>query len=179
MAPGATRRPNLENLIPARSLPAGRQPLGPELVQLQLAPQLTREPARAPLPRPAQRQCRETNTNRRGVVDRRAAILRNQRQCSRLAGRLVEYLDRLAPRRGLRRADLSQIQDLPLHHPAVVEVHYSGFRRFSAFPASPNQLLAPTQPRENRRHHPPIDAKLVHRQTLPRMLHSVAEEACR
>src|SRR5271170_424524 len=34
--------------------------------------------------------------------------------------------------------------------------HYSGFRRFSAFPASPNQLLAPTQPRENRRHHPPI-----------------------
>jgi hypothetical protein len=37
-----------------------------------------------------------------------------------------------------------------------VGLHYSGFRRFSAFPASPNQLLAPTQPRENRRHHPPI-----------------------
>jgi hypothetical protein len=37
-----------------------------------------------------------------------------------------------------------------------VGLHYSGFRRFSAFPASQNQLLAPTQPRENRRHHPPI-----------------------
>jgi hypothetical protein len=37
-----------------------------------------------------------------------------------------------------------------------VGLHYSGFRRFSAFPASPNQLPAPTQPRENRRHRPPI-----------------------
>jgi hypothetical protein len=37
-----------------------------------------------------------------------------------------------------------------------VGLHYSGFRRFSAFPASPNQLLALSQPRENRRHRPPI-----------------------
>jgi hypothetical protein len=37
-----------------------------------------------------------------------------------------------------------------------VGLHYSGFHRFSAVPASPNQLLAPTQPRENRRHRLPI-----------------------
>jgi hypothetical protein len=37
-----------------------------------------------------------------------------------------------------------------------VGLHYSGFHRFSAVPASPNQLLAPTQPRENRRHRSPI-----------------------
>src|ERR1700760_4733378 len=37
-----------------------------------------------------------------------------------------------------------------------VGLHYSGFHRFSAVPASPNQLLAPIQPRENRRHRSPI-----------------------
>ena len=52
-----------ENRLPARSLPACRQARGPEPIQLQLAPQLTREPARDPLPRSAQRQRRETNTH--------------------------------------------------------------------------------------------------------------------
>ena len=45
---------NLENLVPARPLSARRQAVGPEPVQLQLAPQLTRQPARPPLPRPVQ-----------------------------------------------------------------------------------------------------------------------------
>src|SRR6516162_4842594 len=112
---------NLENLVPARPFPARRQTLGPEPIQLQLAPQLTGQPAGAPLPRPAQRQRRETNSHRRPLVDRRAAILGEQRQGPRLAGRLVEDLDRLAPGRGLRPANLSQIEDLPLHHPAIVE----------------------------------------------------------
>ena len=34
---------------------------------------------------------------------------------------LVEHRDRLAPSRGLRGTNLSQIQDLPLHHPPIVE----------------------------------------------------------
>jgi hypothetical protein len=100
---------NLKNLVPARPLPARRQTLGPEPVQLQFAPQLTRKPARAPLPRPPQCQRRQTNMNRRGVVDRLTAILREQRLGSRPVGRLIGYLDRLAPCRGLRRINLSQI----------------------------------------------------------------------
>jgi hypothetical protein len=113
---------DLENLVPACPLPAGRQPLRPEPIQLQFAPQLTGQPARSPLPRPAQGERRETKTHRRCVIaHRRAAVLREQRQRPRFARGLVEHFDRLAPSRGLRRMDLSQIESLPLHHPAVVE----------------------------------------------------------
>ena len=43
-----------QHLIPARPLAAHAQPLAPEQIQLQLPPQQQRQPARAPLPRPAQ-----------------------------------------------------------------------------------------------------------------------------
>ena len=116
------RRRNLENLLPARSLPARQQTFGPEPIQLQFAPRQTREPARSPLPRPAQRERRETNPHRRGVISGRgAAILREQRQRPRFARRFIEHLYCLAPSRGLRRIDLSQIQNPALHHPAIVE----------------------------------------------------------
>src|SRR6201986_174200 len=116
------RRQNLENLLPARSLPAREQTFGPEPIQLQFAPQQTREPARSPLPRPAQRERRETNPHRRGVIsDRGAAILREQSQRPRFARRFIEHLYCLAPSRGLRRNSLSQIPNLALHHSAIVE----------------------------------------------------------
>ena len=58
---------NLENLVPARPLSARRQAVGLEPVQLQLAPPLTRQPARPPLPRPvslsADRQRRTTEAS--------------------------------------------------------------------------------------------------------------------
>ncbi len=93
---------NLEDLVPARPFAARRQALGPEPVQLQFAPQLTREPARSPLPRPPQTERRETKSHHPSVIAQRfAAVLREQRQRARHAGSGVEHLDRLTPNRSL------------------------------------------------------------------------------
>jgi DNA-binding winged helix-turn-helix (wHTH) protein len=48
------------------------QPLRPELIELQLAPQQQRQPARASLPRPAQAQFRQLDADGRGVRHRHA-----------------------------------------------------------------------------------------------------------
>jgi hypothetical protein len=50
------RHQRLQYLQPWRALPRRRQPLAPECIELQLPPQLQAQPARAPLPRPAQLQ---------------------------------------------------------------------------------------------------------------------------
>jgi hypothetical protein len=55
------RDQHLQDLVPARPLAAGRQTIRPELVQLQLLPQLPGQPAGAPLPRPAQPHVRQAN----------------------------------------------------------------------------------------------------------------------
>ena len=47
-----------KHLSPMRPFAAHSQPLRPELIELQLAPQHQCQPARAPLPRPAQTQFR-------------------------------------------------------------------------------------------------------------------------
>ena len=56
-----------QNLIPVRSFAARSQPLRPELIQLQLAPQHQGQPACAPLPRPTQLQLRQLDVDDRGV----------------------------------------------------------------------------------------------------------------
>ena len=56
-----------QHLIPARPLAAHAQPLRPELIELQLPPQHQRQPARTPLPRPAQLQLRQLDADDRGV----------------------------------------------------------------------------------------------------------------
>ena len=43
----------LQDLVPSRSFAARRQPVGSKAVHLQLTPQLSRQPAGAPLPWPA------------------------------------------------------------------------------------------------------------------------------
>ena len=50
----AVCRQHEQDGVPARALAARRQPLRPELVELQLPPQRQGEPAGPPLPRPAQ-----------------------------------------------------------------------------------------------------------------------------
>jgi hypothetical protein len=115
-------REYLQDLVPPRLLAARRQPLGPEPVKLKLLPQLSGQPASAPLPRTAKLHLRQAKLDDRCIAcDRLASILRKQRQRSRMPGVLVEHLDRLAPRRRLRGVDLAEIQHVPLHHPAVIE----------------------------------------------------------
>jgi hypothetical protein len=68
---------------------------------------------------PQLRQAKVHDAARPG--DRLAAILGKQRQPSPLPFVLIENLDGLAPGRRLRGVDLAQIQDVPLHHPAILE----------------------------------------------------------
>jgi hypothetical protein len=69
-----------QDLIPPRPLTAHAQPLRPEQIELQLAPQQQRQPACAPLPRPAQLQLRQLDVDDRGVRQHScAAVFRKQR----------------------------------------------------------------------------------------------------
>jgi hypothetical protein len=113
---------DLQNLVPARSLPARRQALGPEPIVLQVSPQLPGQPTGAPLPRTMQAKIGQTQPHHRGIVRHSlATILGKQGQRLGAARLRVEHLDRLAPGLRLGRIDLAQIQDVPLHHPATVE----------------------------------------------------------
>ena len=77
-----------QDLIPARPLTAHAEPLAPELIQLKLPPQQQRQPARAPLPRPAQPQFRQLDADNRGIRQQSfTAVLRKQRQGAAVAPR--------------------------------------------------------------------------------------------
>ena len=106
-----------QHLIPPRPFAAHSQPLRPELIELQFAPQHQRQPARAPLPRSAQTQFRQSDADDRGVRQQPLdAIFRKQRQGPRPRGASLQNLDRPPPRQFLRIVDLAQIQHVPLHH---------------------------------------------------------------
>src|SRR6266446_6102779 len=113
-----------QHLIPARPLAAHAQPLAPELVQLQLPPQQQRQPARAPLPRPAQPQLRQLDVDDRGVRQQSfTAVLRKQRQ-----------------REGLRRAAPSSKTSIDRHHAnscvSLISPRYSTCRCTTRPPAT-------------------------------------------
>src|SRR5882724_4509410 len=108
-------------LISARTASVGT-PRSPEPIQLKVPPQLSGQPAGAPLPWPTQPQLRQAKLHDRGVArNGLAAILREQRQRPWASRVRVENLDRLSPGNSLRGVDLAQIQDVPLHHSAIVE----------------------------------------------------------
>jgi hypothetical protein len=73
---------NQQYLIPPRALASGQQTLRPKLIELQLLPQLQRQPAPAPLARPLQPQPRELEPHDRLIIvnSRLVAIFRKQRQ---------------------------------------------------------------------------------------------------
>ncbi len=126
--PFATRRDqsvageNLQDLVPPRPLPVRRQAIGPEPIELKLPPQLPGQPARAPLPRTTKLHLRQAKLNDGCIArDRLASIFRKQRQRPGTPRILVEHFDRLAPRCRLRGVDLAEIQNMPLHHPTVIE----------------------------------------------------------
>ena len=124
-APLATRRQKpvgrqeQQHLVPTRPLAARAEPLGPEPVERQFAPQVHRQPAPAPLPRPAQPQLGKLQPDDRGVGQHPlAAVFREQRQGARRRRSFLEDGDRLAPSQFLRIVDLAQVQQRPLHHTA-------------------------------------------------------------
>ena len=113
---------DVQDLVPARSLPARGQAFGPEPVELQVPPQEAGQPTGAPLTWTMQAKFGQAQPHHRGVVRRGlAAILGEQGERPGAARLRVEHLDRLAPSLRLRRIDLAQIQNVALHHPAVIE----------------------------------------------------------
>ncbi len=99
---------DLQNVIPARPLPARGQAFGPEPIELQVSPQQPGQPTRAPLARAMQAHLRQPQAHHRGVVrDRIATVLGEQGQRLRAAGIGVDDLDRLAPSFRLRGIDLA------------------------------------------------------------------------
>src|ERR1700757_4727106 len=124
--PPATRRQQpvgrqeQQHLVPTRPLAARAEPLGPEPGERPFAPQLPRQPAPAPLPRPAQPQLGKLQPDDRGVGQHPlAAVFREQRQGARRRRSFLDDGDRLAPSQFLRIVDLAQVQQRPLHHTAT------------------------------------------------------------
>ena len=106
-------RQQQQHLVPTCPLAAQAEPLGPEPIERQFTLQVHRQPASAPLPRPAQPQL--GSFSRTTAASGSTAAVREQRQRAR-SRRLPQGLHRLAPRKLLRIVDLAQVQQRPLHH---------------------------------------------------------------
>ena len=110
-----------QHLIPTRAFAAGGKPLAPETIELQLLPQLQRQPARTPLPRPPSRSCDSFSRTIAASATTLTAVLRKQRQRARCARAVLQHRDRPPPRQFLRVVDLPQIQHVPLHHASAAD----------------------------------------------------------
>jgi hypothetical protein len=116
----ATGDQHEQHPVPARPLAAHAQKPGPENIQLQLPPQHQRQPARSPLPRPAEPQLRQLDPDDRRVCQQPfAAVFGKQRQRPQSCLAAPQNLDRPPPRQLLRTVDLAQIQHVPLHYAAA------------------------------------------------------------
>ena len=94
-----------------------RQALRPEAIEPKLFIELTRQPARAPLPRPMQLHCIEPYLHAMCLrVFRNAAIGRKQSQLRVAACSFVKSFDRTTPIVMLAIIDLAEVQNLPLYH---------------------------------------------------------------
>src|SRR5215471_9865631 len=88
-----------QHLFPAHSFPALRQTLLPELVQAELLPQFASQPATAEYSWPPQLQTAQANLCAIHGVSGKFAIVREQTHRGEALFGLVEYLQRLSPRR--------------------------------------------------------------------------------
>ena len=113
---------DLQNLVPARSLPARRQALGPEPIELQVSPQLPGQPTGAPLPRTMQAKIGQTQP----APPRKSSATASQRSSGNKASVWEPPASASKTSTAFRqvsmgRIDLAQIINVPLHHSAIVE----------------------------------------------------------
>ena len=109
-------RQGLQDEIPAGALAAGLEARGPEGVQPEFRPQVTRQPAGAPLPRAPHGQLLQPDLHHRVVRDGGQPVLGKQGEGAGLGDALLEDLDGLAPGLALAVVDLAEVQHGPLHH---------------------------------------------------------------
>src|SRR6266849_8521845 len=89
----------------------------PELIEPELLIELTRQPARAPLPRPVQLHRIEPHLHAVTIgACRSLAIGRKQRQLAVPPAAFIKGFDQAVPSLELTIIDLAEIQHLPLHH---------------------------------------------------------------
>ena len=112
---------HLQHLVPARALAAFRQALGPEAIELKLAPQDAGEPAGAPLARPAQPHLGEPQPDHVVAFGAPRSDPPGTARASATVRVLVEDFDRPAPSLGLGRVDLAEVEHVALHHAAAIE----------------------------------------------------------
>jgi hypothetical protein len=105
--------------IPAGAFAAGLEALGPEGVQSEFRPQVTREPAGAPLARPPHGQVLQPDLHHRVVRDGGQPVRREQGDGAGLGDAILEHLDGLAPGLALAVVDLAEVQHGALHHAPI------------------------------------------------------------
>jgi hypothetical protein len=125
-----------QDMQPRGSLPARRQALLPEGVELQLFPEIERQPARPPLPGTVELEILQAHLHRFGQRLRRA-ILREQSDLRHPPRPFVESLKRLVPLRLLAAGDLAQIQHLPLDGLAAAHAAVLNPRSSNGAPCRP------------------------------------------
>jgi hypothetical protein len=110
----------LQDVPPLRPLARVRQTLRPEAVEFQLLIQLTRQPARAPLPRPVQFHRVEPHLHAMTIgAGRNLAIGGKQRKLAVPLAPFIEGIDCLALGFALAVIDLAEIKHLPLDNLAA------------------------------------------------------------
>ena len=112
-------RQHLQDALPIRAFATGAQALTPKGVQVQLLPQLTRDPASAPVARTLQSEFAQANLHRVGDVCGDRALQRKQRQLSEGLAIGIEDFGALDPGGLLAVVDFAQVENRPLHPLAV------------------------------------------------------------
>jgi hypothetical protein len=109
------RHQSLQHLIPTRAFATGRQTCRPERIQLDLFPELARQPTVTPLPGTMQRKFTQSNPHNLRIIDLTHPILGKQRHGAGATLALLKDLDGLAPGFLLAVIDLAQVERVPLH----------------------------------------------------------------
>jgi len=110
----------LQDMPPLRPFARIRKTLRPEPIEFQLLIQLTRQKARAPLPRPV--QFHRIKPHLHAITfgaGRNLTIGRKQRQLAVPPAAFIKGFDQLTPSLALAVIDLAEIQHLPLDHLAT------------------------------------------------------------
>jgi hypothetical protein len=108
-----------EDFFPVRVLAADRQPGAEKVVEVERAPELVGQPARAPLAGMFEAERVEPHLHRRGAALGRGAVGGKKRELMRLAAGLVEDRQAAFPREALAVVDLAEVEHVALRDRAA------------------------------------------------------------
>ena len=112
------KRKHAEDFLPVRAFATTAQARSEEGIELEVAPELIAQPARAPGARAGELQFMEPHLHGGGVASQGGAIFGKERALPGLALLFVEDFDGLLPGGALGVVDLTQIEDVALHDAA-------------------------------------------------------------